>query len=296
LNLSDSILERLQPSKQRSLKGLAIVATPIGNSRDITLRALDILEEADIIACEDTRVTGKLLSIYGISRPLTPYHEHNAENAGPRLIERLKQGKTIALVSDAGTPLISDPGYKLLRACADEGIPVTPIPGASSVMASLMTSALPTDQFFFAGFLASKTTARKKSLISLASIPATLVIMESPRRLAGSLRDMAEILGPRNAVIARELTKIYEELRHGLLSDLALHYKLEGPPKGEVIIVIGPPTKNIINDKDLDTLILKSLKNNSVRDVADSISIKSGIPRRKVYTHALALKKLQNNL
>ena len=162
LNLSDPILESLQPSKQKPLIGLAIVATPIGNSRDITLRALDILVEADKIACEDTRITAKLLSIYGISRPLTSYHEHNAENARPKLIEYLKQGNTVALVSDAGTPLISDPGYKLVRACADAGIPITPIPGASSVLASLMTSALPTDQFFFAGFLASKTTARKK--------------------------------------------------------------------------------------------------------------------------------------
>ncbi len=292
LNLSDPILKSLQPSKQRPLKGLAIVATPIGNSRDITLRALDILVEADTIVCEDTRITAKLLSIYGITRPLTAYHEHNAEEARPKLIKYLKQGNTIALVSDAGTPLISDPGYKLVRACTDAGIPITPIPGASSVLAALMISALPTNQFFFAGFLSSKTTARKKHLKSIANIPATLVIMESPRRLAGSLEDMAEILGTRIAVIAREMTKLHEELKHGFLSDLALHYKLEGPPKGEVIVVIGPPTKKIITDNELETLLLEALKNQSIRDAAESISVVSGLPRRKVYAQALALKKI----
>ncbi len=294
LNLSDPILNRLKPSGQKSLKGLAIVATPIGNSRDITLRALDILEQADTIACEDTRITAKLLSIYGISRPLIAYHEHNAERARSKIMKRLKQGQTVALVSDAGTPLISDPGYKLVRACTDEGIPVTPIPGASSVLASLMSSALPTDQFFFAGFLAPKTTAREKYLRSLTSIRTTIVIMESARRLAGSLRDMAEILGPRNAVIARELTKLYEELKHGSLTDLALHYDLEGPPKGEITIVIGPPKKEVISDKNLDALILTALKNNSVRDAANSITEVSGLPRRKVYARALVLKKVKN--
>jgi 16S rRNA (cytidine1402-2'-O)-methyltransferase len=281
-----------QPSGQNSLKGLAIVATPIGNSRDITLRALDILEEADIIACEDTRITAKLLSLYGISRPLTSYHEHNAERARPKLIKRLKQGETVVLVSDAGTPLISDPGYKLVRACADEGIPVTPIPGASSVLASLMACGLPTNQFFFAGFLASKTTARKKSLVSLANIPATLVIMESARRLAGSLVDMADILGPRPAVVARELTKLFEEIKHGLLPDLASHYYLEGPPKGEITLVIGPPAEKTINDEDLDYLLLKALADDSLRDASDAITAVTGLPRRKVYARALALKKI----
>jgi 16S rRNA (cytidine1402-2'-O)-methyltransferase len=293
LNLSDPILNRLKPSGQKPLKGLAIVATPIGNSRDITLRALDILEQADTIACEDTRITAKLLSIYGISRPLIAYHEHNAENVRPKIINLLKKGKTVALVSDAGTPLISDPGFKLVRACTDEEIPITPIPGASSVLASLMTSAMPTDQFFFAGFLAPKTIARKKYLKSLINIRTTIVIMESARRLAGSLRDMADILGPRNAVVARELTKLYEELKHGSLTDLALYYDIEGAPKGEIIIVIGPPKKEVINDENLDALILTALKDNSVRDAANSITASSGLPRRKIYARALALKKIK---
>ena len=289
--LSNPNSRRLQPSGQQPFKGLAIVATPIGNSRDITLRALDILEEADIIACEDTRVTIKLLSLYGISKPLTPYHEHNTERSLPKLINHLKQGKTVALVSDAGTPLISDPGYKLVRTCAKEGIPVTPIPGASSVLASLMTSGLPTDRFFFVGFLPPKTIARKKTLVSLATIPATLVIMESSRRLAGSLVDMADILGPRPAVVARELTKLFEEIKHGLLTDLASHYNFKGPPKGELTIVAGPPIATAINHEDLDYLILKALKNDSLRDATNSITAVTGLPRRKVYARALALNK-----
>ena len=292
--LSVSNPERPRPSGQQPLKGLAIVSTPIGNSRDITLRALDILEEADIIACEDTRITAKLLSLYGISRPLTSYHEHNAERARPKLIKRLKQGKTVALVSDAGTPLISDPGYKLVRTCANEGIPVTPIPGASSVLASLMTSGLPTDQFFFAGFLAPKTTARKKALLSLANIPATLVIMESARRLTRSLGDMANILGPRPAVVARELTKLFEELKHGLLPDLASHYNIEGPPKGEITIVIGPPSEKTISNEELDVLLSKALTNDSLRDATDTITTVTGLSRRKVYARALALKNNKN--
>tara|TARA_B100001996_G_C18648775_1_gene588551 strand:- start:31 stop:975 length:945 start_codon:yes stop_codon:yes gene_type:complete len=283
-----------KPSVQKPLKGLAIVATPIGNSRDITLRALDILHEANTIACEDTRITTKLLNLYGISKPLTSYHEHNADKVRPKLIKHLKEGKTIALVSDAGTPLISDPGYKLVLACIKEKIPITPIPGPSSVLTSLMISGLPTDQFFFAGFLSSKATARKKALRSLANIPATLVIMESAKRISKSLTDMAEILGPRPTLVARELTKLFEELKNGLLPDLASHYKLEGPPKGEITIVIGPPLKKLISDKELNNQLLRALQNNSVRDATNLVCKESNLPRRKVYTHALKLKKLNN--
>jgi 16S rRNA (cytidine1402-2'-O)-methyltransferase len=287
---SDSQRERSRPSRQQPFDGLAIVATPIGHSRDITLRALDILEQADTIACEDTRVTAKLLSIYGISRPLMAYHEHNAEKVRPKLIKRLKQGETVALVSDAGTPMVSDPGYKLVRDCTEEGIPVIPIPGASSVLAALTASGLPTDRFFFAGFLAPKTAARKKALGGLAQIPGTLVVLESARRLAGSLADMAETLGPRPAMVARELTKLFEEIRRGSLPDLADHYRREGPPKGEITIVIGPPLEKIADEAEIDRLLGAALKDGSVRDAADAVTTATGLPRRKVYARALALK------
>jgi len=280
----------LRPSRQQPFDGLAIVATPIGHSRDITLRALDILEQADTIACEDTRVTAKLLSIYGISRPLIAYHEHNAEKVRPKLIKRLKQGETVALVSDAGTPMVSDPGYKLVRDCTEEGIPVIPIPGASSVLAALTASGLPTDRFFYAGFLAPKTAARKKALGGLAQIPGTLVVLESARRLAGSLADMAETLGPRPAMVARELTKLFEEIRRGSLPDLADHYRREGPPKGEITIVIGPPLEKIADEAEIDRLLGAALKDGSVRDAADAVTAATGLPRRKVYARALALK------
>ena len=287
---SDSQRERSRPSRQQPFDGLAIVATPIGHSRDITLRALDILEQADTIACEDTRVTAKLLSIYGISRPLMAYHEHNAEKVRPKLIKRLKQGETVALVSDAGTPMVSDPGYKLVRDCTEEGIPVIPIPGASSVLAALTASGLPTDRFFYAGFLAPKTAARKKALGGLAQIPGTLVVLESARRLAGSLADMAETLGPRPAMVARELTKLFEEIRRGSLPDLADHYRREGPPKGEITIVIGPPLEKIADEAEIDRLLGAALKDGSVRDAADAVTAATGLPRRKVYARALALK------
>jgi len=288
---SDHDQERPRPSRPQFFDGLAIVATPIGHSRDITLRALDILEQADIVACEDTRVTAKLLSMHGISRPLMAYHDHNAEKMRPRLIKRLKQGETVALVSDAGTPMVSDPGYKLVRACTEEGIPVVPIPGASSVLAALTASGLPTDRFFFAGFLAPKTTARKKALKELADIPGSLVIMESARRLAGSLADMAEVLGPRPAVVARELTKLFEEVRRGLLPDLADHYRRDGPPKGEITIVIGPPLEITVGEADLDRLLVEALEHCSLRDAADAVTKATGLPRRKVYARALALKQ-----
>ena len=219
------------------------------------------------------------------------YHEHNAENARPKLIKRLKQGETVALVSDAGTPMVSDPGYKLVRACADEGIPVVPIPGASSVLAALTASGLPTDRFFFAGFLPPKTTARKKALKDLAAIPGSLVVMESARRLVSSLADMADILGPRPAVIARELTKLFEEVRRGPLPELAAHYRNEGPPKGEITIVIGPGPEKTNNDEDLDRLLAEALKLGSVRDAADTVTAATGLARRKVYARALELKQ-----
>ncbi len=272
-------------------QGLVLVATPIGNARDITLRALDVLEQADLIACEDTRVTAKLLAIHGISKPLTAYHDHNAMSARPGLIRRLKNGETVALVSDAGTPLVSDPGYKLVRACLDEGIPVTPLPGASSVLAALVVSGLPAERFFFAGFLPPKTTARKRVLGEVADIPGALVFMESTKRLAASLTDMAKILGDRDAVICREMTKKFEEVRRGSLADLAGHYKTAGAPKGEVTIVIAPGVPETIDDATLDRLLTAALKESSVRDAAAGVAAETGLPRKRVYARALEIKK-----
>ncbi len=282
---------RVRPSAAQPFEGLAIVATPIGHSRDITLRALDILGQADAIACEDTRVTAKLLSIHGISRPLVAYHEHNAEKTRPKLIKRLKGGETVALVSDAGTPLVSDPGYKLVRACIEEGIPVTPVPGASAVLTALVISGLPPDRFFFAGFLPSKSAARRRALAGVAEIPGSLVFLESARRLAPSLTDMARILGPRDAMIGREMTKLFEETKRGTLDDLAAHYKSEGPPRGEVTIVVATFKKQDIDDAGLDRRLKAALKNASVRDAAAEVSAATGLARRKVYARALELKK-----
>lgn len=270
--------------------GLYLVATPIGNAADITLRALDILKRADVVACEDTRLTGKLLARHGIRARLTPYHDHNAERARPALLERLSRGNSVALVSDAGTPLLSDPGYKLVKACRDAGLTVTAAPGASAAVTALILSGLPTDRFLFAGFLPPKQAARTKVLTELASVPATLVFFESPARLAASLADMAKVLGARPAAIARELTKLYEEVRRGTLAELADHYAKSGAPKGEVVVVVGGPIAPARPQAaDLDERIRQALAQESVRDAASRVAAETGLPRRDVYARALAL-------
>ena len=272
--------------------GLYLVATPIGNARDITLRALDVLAGADRIACEDTRVTGRLLAIHGIATPLVPYHDHNAEAVRPRIIRHLKDGETVALVSDAGTPLVSDPGLGLVRACLEAGLPVTALPGASAVLTALQLSALPPDRFLFAGFPPAKGTARRRVLDELAAVPASLVFLESPRRLAASLADMAAVLGPREAAVGRELTKRFEEVRRGPLTDLAAHYATAGPPKGEVTVCVGPPgaAPEAADDATVDALLVQALKTARVRDAAADVAARTGRPRTAVYARALALK------
>jgi 16S rRNA (cytidine1402-2'-O)-methyltransferase len=272
--------------------GLYILATPIGNARDITLRALDTLRAADVIVCEDTRVTSKLLSIHAISKPLFAYHEHNADRAGAAIIKRLKKGQSVALVSDAGTPLISDPGFRLVRACADEGIFVTHLPGPSSVLTALVLAGLPTDRFFFNGFLATKSGKRRTELEGLKTIPATLVFLESPKRLAKSLGDMAAVLGNRDAAIARELTKKFEEVRRATLAELAAHYTAAGAPKGEITIVVAPPLEGAgeASSEDIDRLLSKALETLSLKDAVAAVSAATGAVRRDVYARALALK------
>ena len=274
-----------------AVAGLYLVATPIGNAADITLRALDLLAQADVIACEDTRVTAKLLAIYGISRPLVRYDEHTARTGGPALIERVAHGERVALVSDAGTPLVSDPGSRLVRDCIDAGLPVIAIPGASAPLTALCVSGLPAGRFLFAGFLAPRSTARRRELEDLATVAATLVLLESPKRLAASLADMADVLGPRDAAVARELTKLFEEVRRGTLPDLAEHYRQAGSPKGEVTIVVAPPPPPPpLAEADVDRLLGEALRRLSPRDAATSVAEATGLPRRKLYARATALK------
>jgi 16S rRNA (cytidine1402-2'-O)-methyltransferase len=275
----------------RATPGLHIVATPIGNLGDITLRALETLAGADAIACEDTRVTRKLLDRYVIATPLTPYHDHNAEQARPVLLRRLADGASIALVSDAGTPLISDPGFKLVRAAHEAGITVTALPGASSTLAALTTAGLPTDQFFFAGFLPPKQGARRARIAELVRIPATLVLFETGPRLAATLADLADGLGPREAAICRELTKLHEEVRRGDLATLA-HNSPESETRGEIVLVIGPPAATAQPSADeTDTLLRAALARVSLKDAVSEVADVTGMPLRELYQRALELSK-----
>jgi len=271
--------------------GLYLVATPIGNLGDVSLRALEVLAAADAIACEDTRVTRKLAERYGIATPLTPYHEHNATEARPKILARLSRGQAVALVSDAGTPLISDPGYKLVRAAQEAGHAVTAIPGASSVLAALSVAGLPTDRFFFEGFLPPKQAARQKRIAALAVVPATLVVFESGARLAATLADLAVGLGPRAAAICRELTKLHEEVRRGDLTALARNYEGDAETRGEIVIVIAPPEESAAREADVDDMLRQALSRVSLKDAVGEVALASGRPKREVYQRALELTK-----
>jgi 16S rRNA (cytidine1402-2'-O)-methyltransferase len=276
-------VERLKP-------GLHIIATPIGNLGDITLRALTALAGADLIACEDTRVTRKLLDRYGIRTPLTPYHDHNAAEARPKLLRRLGEGAAIVLVSDAGTPLVSDPGYKLVRAAQEAGHGVTALPGPSAVLAALAVAGLPTDQFFFAGFLPPKQAARRVRIAELARIPATLVMFETGPRVAATLADLVAGLGQkREAALCRELTKLYEEICRGDLKTLAENYAT-AEPRGEIVLVIGPPpAAEQPSGEETDTLLRSALARTSLKAAVAEVVAATGLPRRQIYQRALAL-------
>lgn len=274
--------------------GLHLVATPIGNLRDVTLRALEILAAADLIACEDTRVTRKLLDHYGIATPLTPYHEHNAAEARPKILARLAEGAAVALVSDAGTPLVSDPGYKLVRAACEARHMVTALPGASAVLAALNVAGLPTDRFFFEGFLPNKQIARQKRIVELARIPATLVLFESGPRLGDALADLAAALPAREAAVCRELTKLHEEVRRGDLASLARHYDDDddAETRGEIVIVVTPPAEAEQEQPgDIDALLQSALTRVSVKDAVGEVAAATGRPRREIYQRALSLTK-----
>src|SRR4051812_39146347 len=297
--------------------GLYLVATPIGNLRDITLRALEILASADLVACEDTRVTRKLFDHYGLSAPLIAYHDHNAGTMRPKIVQRLAAGEgvarafasgrprsdgprsapgwgapaAVALVTDAGTPLISDPGYRLVREAIAAGVAVTEAPGASSALMALTVAGLPTDRFFFEGFLSAKEIARRARIAELARIPATLVLFESGPRLADALGDLAAGLGSREAVIARELTKLHEEVRRGDLGSLAADYAAGAETRGEMVIVIAPPAAEQASASEIDTLLLSALARTSVKEAVAEVASATGAPRRAVYTRALELTR-----
>ncbi|MBV9393237.1 MAG: 16S rRNA (cytidine(1402)-2'-O)-methyltransferase [Methylobacteriaceae bacterium] len=278
--------------------GLHVVATPIGNLRDISLRALGTLAAADAVIAEDTRVTKVLLAHYGISTPLVAYHEHNAAVVRPHLLARLASGAALALVSDAGTPLVSDPGYKLVSEALAQGVSVTAVPGASAVLAALVVAGLPSDRFFFEGFLPQKQGARRARIAELASIPGTLVFFESPRRLAHMLADLAAVLGGRQGAIARELTKHFETVRRGALLELAGALADEGPPKGEIVVLVAPPAESVdtsIGEAALDAKLQQAMRTLSVKDAATVVAAESGQKRRKVYARAIALAAADDN-
>jgi 16S rRNA (cytidine1402-2'-O)-methyltransferase len=270
--------------------GLHIVATPIGNLADVSLRALATLAAADAILAEDTRVSRRLLDRYQIATPLVAYHEHNAPQVRPRILARLAAGEALALISDAGTPLISDPGYKLVVEAVAAGVAIASVPGPSAALTALVGAALPTDRFFFEGFLPAKEAARRERVNALAAIPATLILYEAPGRLPAALADLAGELGPRPAAVARELTKLHEETRRGTLAELAAHYAAEGPPKGEIVIIVGPPSAPApLDAAALDDKIRAALVELSLKDAAAAVAAETGLPRREVYGRALRL-------
>jgi 16S rRNA (cytidine1402-2'-O)-methyltransferase len=269
---------------------LYIVATPIGNLEDMTFRAVRILKEVDLIAAEDTRHTRKLLTHFGISTPLTAYHDHNETLKTPYLIDKLKSGLSLAIVTDAGTPCIADPGYRIVRAAAEEGIAVVPVPGASATMAALSASGLPTDEFSFAGFLPAKSGKRRERLEELKSEQRLLVFYEAPHRLAATLTDMADIFGLREAIVARELTKIYEEFSRATLHELANRFS-DAPARGEVVILVAPGERDD-PPADLEGMLKVLLaKGVTVKDAVKQVADTTGEPRTRVYETALALKQ-----
>ncbi|MCM2343130.1 MAG: 16S rRNA (cytidine(1402)-2'-O)-methyltransferase [Alphaproteobacteria bacterium] len=272
--------------------GLYLVSTPIGNLRDITLRALEVLAAVDAVACEDTRMTGKLLEAHGIKAPkLIIYNDHSADRERSGILNMLAQGQRVALVSDAGTPLISDPGYKLVRDAQDLGLNVTSLPGANALLTALQLSAQPTDKFSFLGFLPPKEKARQDVLKEWRAVPGTLVTYETGPRLIAALSDMAKVLGPdRPAAVTRELTKMYEEVRRDTLANLVIHYEQAGEPRGEIVIVIGPGEKPAVTEDDIKARLKDLLTDLSVRDAAAQVADEMGIARKEAYDLALRVK------
>lgn len=270
---------------------LYLVATPIGNLGDVTIRALETFAAADIVACEDTRVTRILLERYGIRRKMIAYHEHNEADAATRLVAAVQDGRSVALASDAGTPLVSDPGYRLVQEAIKQGVRVVPIPGASAVLSALTVSGLPNDTFMFAGFLPVKAGQKKSRIEALADVPATLIFYESPRRLADTLEVMAAVLSDRQAVVARELTKTFEELRRGSLPELAAHYAESGAPKGEVVLCVAPPGERAEqSEADTDQMLIGLAAEMSAAKAAGEAARMTGQKKSDLYQRLLKLK------
>ena len=272
---------------------LFLISTPIGNLADMTFRSIDILSKVQVLACEDTRNTQKLLNLLGVKTEATfiSYHEYNADKMRPKLIQFLKDGKDIALVSDAGTPLVSDPGYRLVKECRANGLSVIPVPGANAVLPALQLSGLPSDRFFFNGFLSTKKSARKTELQSLKNVPATLIFYESPHRVLETLKDMLEVFSDRKAAVVRELTKKFEEAKNGLLSELVSFYTENGEPKGEIVILVDRPEEQKGQDFDIHALLTEALrKYPSLRDAVDAVTEQTQMDRRKIYKEALDIK------
>ena len=271
--------------------GLYVVATPIGNARDISLRALDVLAGVDVVLCEDTRITKKLFALHGLSNQMQAYHEHNGDKMRPKILNWLAAGKSVALVSDAGTPLISDPGYPLIVAARAAGANIVSVPGPSSPMAALSIAGLPTDKFMFLGFLPPKKTARQKALQDVASLSATLVLFESAKRLSALLGDIDHILGAREVVVCRELTKKFEEVVAGTAADLQAQYNEKGPPKGEIVVLIkGAGALAAWSKAEVEAALLAQLPEKGTRRAADEVATLSGWARREVYQLALAMQ------
>ncbi len=290
-----AVAARVNGELQRHLElpltpGLYLVATPIGNLGDITIRAISVLARADVILCEDTRHSRTLLAHFSIATPTRPYHEHNAARERPRVLRELEKGARIALISDAGTPLVSDPGWKLVRAALDAGHRVEALPGPSSALAALTVAGLPTDSFFFAGFLPPKQAARRARIAELKDIPSTLIIFEAPSRVPEALADLAAGLGDRPAAVARELTKLHEDVHRAPLTRLSDEFA-GASVKGEVVIVVGPPQKAEVSDADIAERLASALKEMSLRDASKLVAEALGVPKSRVYQLGLRRDK-----
>jgi len=282
-------MQKLRTSPKGLQPGLYITATPIGNLGDITYRAVEVLKSVDLILCEDTRVSARLLSHYDISTRCLAYHDHNGERVRPQILQQLKNGASIALISDAGTPLISDPGFKLVREVADLGVKIMSIPGPSSPIAALSIAGLPSDRFLFLGFLPAKTHARRQVLKEVSAINATLVFLETGPRLIKMLRDVVEVLGPRQGAVAREMTKLYEEIKRDSVDGLIEAFAEVERVKGEIVVLIEPPLEKSYEAGEIDDLILEQLQSTSLKETATHVAALTGKAKREIYSRALSL-------
>ncbi|MGB0719232.1 MAG: 16S rRNA (cytidine(1402)-2'-O)-methyltransferase [Bdellovibrionales bacterium] len=281
----------MPPRQAQALaSALYLVATPIGNLGDISFRALDVLAAADVVYCEDTRHSKHLLSYFGLHKKLQAYHDHSDEGVRAQIVGRIADGQSVALISDAGMPLISDPGYKLVCDVRAAGLAVISVPGANAPLAALQVSGLPSDRFCFLGFLPSKDGARRAVLQEWARVPATLIAFETAPRLSASLKAIHDVLGDRDVAVVRELTKAYEEVRCDKVSVLIDDYEAEGRPKGEIVLVIGPPLVQVLSDDDIEAQLLEALQTMRVKDAAAHVAAQTGRPKSELYDWAVSLK------